>query len=162
MPRLTKKYALDMRSADTALQNVFAAVGQTPNSVPFNKLVLRQKAVLKPYNILLAVTICLLLLTAIVPLFFYFNRGKAPTGFLTLGEHSATTEEITLELLPAHIMVDMEASKLVTMSGETYPAISYDYETHTITFPYCGEECNIYVAADDGSSLQLVFTPTEE
>lgn len=162
MSKLTKKYELDMRSADTALQNIFAAVGQVPNSVPFNKLVLRQKAVLKPYNILLTISICLLILTILFPLYFYLNRSTAPSGFLTLGEHDATTEAITLELLPAHIMVDMEASKLITISGETYAPITYDYDTHTITFPYCGGECNIYIAADDGSSLQLVFTPTEE
>lgn len=162
MAKLAKKYALDMHSADTTLQNVFAAVGQTPNSVPFNKLVLRQQAVLRPYNIMLTLSICLLVLTTLCPLYFYFHKGSAPSAFLTLGEHSATTEVISLELLPSHIMVDMEASKLVTASGETYPAVSYDYETHTITFPYCGEECNIYIAADDGSSLQLVFTPTKE
>lgn len=163
MTAFNKKYALDIASADTALQNIFAAVGQTPNSVPFNKLVLRQKAVLKPYNIMLTICIILLVITAFCPLYFYLNRPTAVMpGSVTLGSHSATEEEICLEILPSYMMVDVASSKLVTVSGKTYAPLRYDYSTHTITFPYPGEECNIYVYCDNDCTLQLLFTPTQQ
>ena len=163
MTGFNKKYALDISSADTALQNIFAAVGQTPNSVPFNKLVLRQKAVLKPYNIMLTICILLLAATVICPLCFYVNKPTAAMpGHVTLGSHSATDEKITLEVLPPYMMVDVSSSELITVSGETYAPLGYDYNTHTITFPYPGEECNIYIYCDNDCSLQLVFTPTQQ
>lgn len=163
MTGFNKKYALDIASADSALQNIFAAVGQTPNSVPFNKLILRQKAVLKPYNIMLAICILLLAATAFCPLYFYANKPtKGIPGYVTLGTHSATDKEITLEILPPYMLVDTGASELITTSGKTYAPLGYDYNTHTITFPYPGEECNIYIYCDNDCSLQLLFTPTQQ
>lgn len=163
MTGFNKKYALDIASADSALQNIFAAVGQTPNSVPFNKLVLRQKAVLKPYNIMLTICILLLVFTALCPLCFYVGKPSASMpGYVTLGTHSATEEEICLEILPPYMMVDLNASQLITVSGKTYAPLGYNYDTHTIAFPYPGEECNIYIYCDNDASLQLVFTPTQQ
>ena len=44
MFRKKKTYQMDIKSADTTLQNIFAACNETPNTVPFDKLLLRQKA----------------------------------------------------------------------------------------------------------------------
>lgn len=56
-----------MALADETLQNVFEACSRTPNTVPFDKLVLKQKAATKKYNILLLWTSVILALTAVLP-----------------------------------------------------------------------------------------------
>ena len=63
-----KKYQMDMDTANAALQNILAACDQAPNTIPFDKIVLRQKANTKPYNRLIVLTAVLLLLTFLSPL----------------------------------------------------------------------------------------------
>ena len=49
------KYEMNIDTANEILQNVFAAESKTPNTVPFDKLVLRQKANTRFYNRILVI-----------------------------------------------------------------------------------------------------------
>ncbi len=65
-----KTYQMDMDTANTALQNIFAACEKTPNTIPFDKLVLRQSAYTKPFDNLLIILTIALTLTILAPLPF--------------------------------------------------------------------------------------------
>jgi hypothetical protein len=67
-----KKYTIDTALADATLQNIFEECHRTPNTIPFDKLLLRQKAATKKYNILLAWTAVILALTAVLPIIAAF------------------------------------------------------------------------------------------
>ncbi len=62
-------YEIDMIQANNTLQNVFAACNQAPNTIPFDKLVLRNQLDTKIYNRLLIITSIALLFTFLSPLF---------------------------------------------------------------------------------------------
>ena len=61
------RYEMDIKLANETLQNIFAACDRAPNTIPFDKLVLRQKTNTRLYNILLIITAILFLLTLLFP-----------------------------------------------------------------------------------------------
>ena len=66
--RKNKIYKMDPGQANSALQNIFAACDQTPNTIPFDKLLLRQKLNTRKYDILLCVIALALFFTFLSPL----------------------------------------------------------------------------------------------
>lgn len=62
-----KKYEINIDRANDILQNVFAAESKTPNTIPFDKLVLRAKPDTRRYDIPLCLAVLLLILTLISP-----------------------------------------------------------------------------------------------
>jgi hypothetical protein len=67
-----KKYTLDVVAAGATLQNVFEACNQAPNTIPFDKLVLKQEADTSKYDIWLVITFIIFVITAIVPILSSF------------------------------------------------------------------------------------------
>lgn len=64
-----KKYTLDVAVAGATLQNVFETCNQAPNTIPFDKLVLKQEADTDKYDKWLVLTFIIFILTAILPFF---------------------------------------------------------------------------------------------
>ena len=155
-----QEYQLDIKSADQTLQNIFAACNVSPNTVPFDKLILRQKVRLRPYNICLIITFILLLLTLTAPLpFFYLYYPGKEAHAITLNQHYVEDNILYIKVAPCHGSIDRTNSYLITASGEKIDALSYDQENHILAFPYLDEECNIYIPGENNSTLHLLYTP---
>ncbi len=155
-----KQYQLDIQSADQTLQSVFAACNVAPNTVPFDKLLLREQARLRPYNIRLTITFILLLLTISTPLLFhYFYSQSGEIHVITLDQHYVEDNTLYIKVEPCHGSIDRNNSYLITASGERIDVLSYDKENHILAFPYLTEECNIYIPGENNSTLHLLYTP---
>ena len=59
----SKRYQMDIKTADQMLQNVFAACDTTPNKVPFDKIVLRNKTNVRSERLLIGITAFIFSLT---------------------------------------------------------------------------------------------------
>ena len=58
------KYEMNKETANAALQNVFAACDKAPNTIPFDKLLLREKLNTHIYDRLVVLVLLLLLFTS--------------------------------------------------------------------------------------------------
>lgn len=160
MFRKKNTYILDMESADATLQNIFAACEQPPNTIPFDKLILKESAKTYIYDrILLIIAICLAL-TLAMPILFYCLKEDVPTrSYITFSSHYIENDKLYLDLAIDNDTIRYEEAYLVVASGDIYEIISYDKKEQILCFPYLSQECNIYVPYDENSILHLVLSP---
>lgn len=157
-----KTYQMDIDTANSTLQNIFAACDQAPNTIPFDKLVLRQKVNTRIYNRLLTATAIILLLTflsplIIVPASHMMEDLFTPTPVVLLNDY---LENDTLYLQLAGDNILYEEAYLETLDGEKIYAITYDAGKQIIGFPYIGEnESNIYIPIKGSDPLHLLLSP---
>ena len=160
--RKNKIYKMDPGQANSALQNIFAACEQAPNTIPFDKLLLRRKLNTRKYDILLcviafALSVTLLLPVIIVPLARSVEQITAPEPVTLLNDY-LDNGRLFLELSGDGILY--ESTYLNTMDGQTLEPLSFDKKTKTIAFPFLeGEECNIYIPVENGQVLHLLISP---
>ena len=157
---LRKHYQLDIQAANKTLQNVFMACDVEPNAVPFDKLLLRQKARLAPINLRLILSLIILLFTLATPfLFISFYHEGAKIPIITLDEHYVEDGILYIKVETGDSSIDESYAYLITASGERISALSYDKENQLFAFPYLNEECNIYISGENTSTLHLLYTP---
>uniref|UniRef100_UPI004055BBF1 hypothetical protein n=1 Tax=Acetatifactor sp. TaxID=1872090 RepID=UPI004055BBF1 len=155
-------YQMDIDRANSTLQNIFAACDQAPNTIPFDKLVLRQKVNTRIYNRLLVITAAVFLLTflsplIIVPVSNMMEHLLAPTPVVLLNDYREG-DILYLQLAGDHILY--EEAYLETISGERYYAVSYDAAKQLIAFPYIEDsEANIYIPIKDNEPLHFLLSP---
>lgn len=159
-----KKYKIDPNTAGTALEHIFAACGQAPNTIPFDKLALRRKVDLQIYDRLLFITGLMLLITflsplAIVPaagLMEHFSASKA----------AVTADYVKNDLLFLELTGDgilYQSAYLETKDGQKLPAVSYDAQNKLICFPYLeNTEAEVYIPIEGKKALHLLLTPCSE
>ena len=159
-----KQYQMDMDAANAALQNIFAACDKAPNTIPFDKIILRQNANTKPYNVLIIITSILLLLTflgplTVVPIATYMERFWAPDPVALINDF-LEEDLLHLEFTGDHILY--EECYMETLDGVRIEAASFDSKQGTICFPYDStHEVNIYIPIKGGSELHFLLTPQE-
>lgn len=156
-----KRYSMDLKQADSTLQNIFAACDRKPNVISFDKLRLRQKLNTRVYNRLLLLTGLVLLLT------FFSPFAVSPVTELLAGENgqpvalvsdSMEGDLLTLTLSGSGILFDQAYQELP--DGSVEAALSYDKKAKTISFSYHEEiTVNIYIPVTDQSPLHLVVSP---
>lgn len=156
-----KIYQMDMKQANEALQNIFAACNQAPNTIPFDKLILRKQLNTKRYTRLIVITVLTLVLTfvspyAIVPLCQMLSPEE-PSKTVTLLEDYREGDILYLTFSQGNVLYG--EAYLETAEGEIIPALSYDAKTNTIAFPYIAdEECNIYIPVKDSLPLHFLLS----
>lgn len=155
-------YQIDIEKADSALQNIFAACNQSPNTIPFDKLVLRQKVNTKIYNRLLTAAAVILLLTFLSP--FYIVPVSHVTKALLTPEPAVLLndylEEDILYLQLAGDNILYEEAYLETPDGQKIYAVVYDVKKQLIGFPYIEEsESNIYIPIKNSKPLHFLLSP---
>lgn len=156
------KYEMNIDTANEILQNVFAAESKTPNTVPFDKLVLRQKANTRFYDRILVILFLVLLLTFLSPLALTPLTGNPNTGFISNSVELVDdyVEEGFLYLQLDGMLILYEDAYLETADGTQYSVISYDESIGTLCFPYIeGTESNIYIPLEGGQTFHLLLTP---
>ncbi|WP_075721600.1 hypothetical protein [Roseburia sp. 499] len=156
-----KKYHLNSKQANDTLQNVFAACHHTPNTVPFDKILLRQKKNTRTYDVLLFLTALLLLVTFLSPL------AVAPTEYLL--QRDTTHEKIVLvsdNLTDDVLCLTLSGDGILfgrayqeTDTGIKEPALSYDSKAGTICFTYHKTETNIYIPIENAPTFHLLLSP---
>ena len=157
-----KTYSMDIDTAGKMLENVFAEAGSSPNKVPFDQIVSRNKQNLFTDNLFIVLSSVIFVITLILPLFFPHSRVlmsvDASSGRpLTVKEHHMedSSFSITFDGLP----VDVENSYMVDDDDVTVSAVSYDRKTNTVVFPYDNKEYNIYVYDTNGKCIHLLLSP---
>lgn len=160
----SRKYNMDMETANQTLQNVFAACNQKPNTIPFEKIVLRKKAKTAAVVGCKYISILFLILTLLSPLCFINDsikvyNTKGVSSHVIIEEHSFENDCFTIKLKGDRI---------------NYDEISICYEDGTVGAP---DEIipsegivrihqpygtiNIYVPDYDGNTLHAVLTIDE-
>ncbi len=160
--RKPKTYQMDIDKANSTLQNVFAACDQAPNTIPFDKIVLRQKVNTRIYNGLLTATALFLLLTFFAPFFIVpashmMEDILAPQPVVLLNDY-LDGDILYLQLAGDNILY--EEAYLETLDGRKESAVTYDERKQLIGFPYIGDsESNIYIPIKNSEPLHLLFSP---
>ena len=159
-----QKYNIDIDTAGKMLENVFAACDTTPNRVPFDKIVLKQRLNLFTDNLFIILSIVVFIITFLAPLFFphssIFMSADAGTGRpMSVTTHEMTESSFSVSFDGAAI--DIGASYMEGEDGVTVTASEYDRDTNTITFPYYAQEYNIFVYDTNGRCMHLLLSPRE-
>lgn len=154
-----KSYQLNKKQADATLQKVFEACQQPPNTIPFDKLLLRQKLNTCFYDCLIALTGILLLLTFLSPLMVspVSSLLQEKEGHATLVSHTLEGDTLCLTLSGEGILY--EEAYQETADGITEGALSYDQKTQTLCFTYYETETNIYIPLKNAPTLHLLLSP---
>lgn len=107
-----KQYDIDMKTANQTLQNVFAACNQEPNTIPFEKIVLRQKARTLSMHICMWLSLIFLILTLLTPLCFrneifqVRDVNDASYHYMTVVDHYFEGDYFTIKLKGENIDYD--------------------------------------------------------
>lgn len=157
-----KKYQMDIGLANETLQNVFSACDKEPNTIPFDKLLLRQKPATKAFTIGKWLTLFMLIVTFFTPLAFKpspadISKVSGASKSLTILNHHITNGQLFLQF--SGCAIDAEESYMQIATGETFAPISINILSNTITFPYLDEETNIYIIGIDQSNMQILVSP---
>lgn len=155
-------YSIDLNTANEALQNVFAACEQPPNTIPFDKLVLRQRANTKSFTIGKYISIGFILLLFIMPFVFPHSPAKitqssGSKAHFTIEDHYVSDSTFTLVLSGDEI--DYSSCYAIDAEQVTYLPVSSTPSAHTISFPYIGKEINLYIYNNEGQYMQLLLSP---
>lgn len=159
--RKKKIYSMDLKQADSTLQNVFAACDKKPNAISFDKLRLRQKLNTRVYDRILLLISVLLLLTFLSPFavspMTEFLAGGSTTPAALVGD-SMEGNVLTLTLSGKGILFNQAYQELP--DGSVEAPLSYDKRANTISFSYHAEATvNIYIPVRDQSTLHLIISP---
>ena len=154
-------FEMNINSANAALQNIFAACDQKPNTMPFDTILLRQQANTRSYAIAKHIAELFILLLFGLPLLFPHSKAKIFTQSthtkLTLESHYISGEQFTLDIAGGDI--DYRQCYAVSADGTRYEPIFQGSSNDSIVFPYAGKEINIYIYDTSGNCLQLILTP---
>ncbi|MCR5330717.1 MAG: hypothetical protein K6E62_05965 [Lachnospiraceae bacterium] len=155
-----KKYNLDINTADQTLQNVFKSLDKKPNTIPFDKLVLRN-AVNRTYiKTGLCVSLALLLLILLAPLSFINREFKVEyTGLkqtIVVTDHHLEGDTFVMNL--SGIQIDYDDIYARLPDGTFVFPVSADAESGVVVFPYEGTELNIFVPDINGKMLHAILS----
>ncbi len=153
-------YELDAVNANAVLQNVFTANHQQPNTIPFDKLVLRQPVDEHKFTRSIRLVAALLILTLLLPMAVIpATRALAPKAIVLV------SDEVQGEILRLGFTGDglqYENAYIYTSTHGVEYAVAYNPDTKTIDFPYHnGETMNIYVRSREGSLVHFLLIPED-
>lgn len=158
-----RKYQMNPTQADAALQNIFAACEQSPNTVSLGTLALRQKANTRIYDRLLLLTAILLLMTFLSPLIV------SPAASLFCGNNTTTASKVTLvaDTLNDGVLcltlsgdgILYEEAYQETADGIVEAPLSYDESAGTVSFTYYATDTNIYIPIENAPVFHLLLSP---
>ena len=155
-----KPIELDIELADATLQNIFEACDLPPNTIPFDKIVLRQKVNTVYFQTCILFCIRLLIITLLAPLPFllinYHNQKQPTNNTISIEKDYLKDDIIYLKL---SVDVDPNVSYLIAADGRTISPVSYDSLTKTIAFPYPDSEASIYLETSNDVSAVVLVTP---
>ena len=156
----TYNYELDAVNANAVLQNVFAASHRQPNTIPFDKLVLRQPVDEHKFTRSIRLCAVLLIVTLLAPLAVIpITRALAPRDIVLV------SDEVQGNILRLGFDGDglyYDNAYIYTTDYGVEYAVAYNPDTKTIDFPYhSGETTNIYIRSTEGNLIHFLLIPED-
>lgn len=153
---------MNTTQANQALQSIFAACDNKPNTIPFDKLLLRQKISTKKYDRLLLITYIFLFLSFFSPLIIvpFANRTMEwnTSHPVTMVDNYMEDGYLYVKLQGDDILY--EEAYMENLDGTVIPIFSYDKRKQILCFPYSDDsEFNIYIPVRDSKPLHLLLIP---
>lgn len=159
MLRKKKEEKLSIEQADIALQNIFAACNMPPNTIPFDKIVLRQKVNTLFFKVSISVASAALLLTLLAPLPFLLIDSK-------IHHLKGSSIEILSDGLYQNTIFLQSASALsvndcyiIHSDGTASLPAAYDSLTKTIYFPYARDCLSVHLETETGVTAVVLISP---
>lgn len=155
-----KKYSMDMNTANQTLQNVFAACNQQPNTIPFDKLVLKglaQTTLVKFCKWSAAVFLLLVLLAPLTfrnPDFIVSSKGFGQQ--IAIEDHQLYEDHFIMRLSGENVDYDNIYAK--KPDGTVVFPSSADPSERSVVIPYDGSSLNIYIPDNSGNVLQALLS----
>lgn len=140
-----------MMSANNTLQNVFVACEKKPNTIPFDKIVLRRKADTKSACICKYITIIIILALIFVPLFAIQKKADVETELGTSSIH--LTLEDNNYFFPSCYSINTEGLQDFAIKDPAY--------SNQLVFPYIGMNLHLYLCDEYGEYLHLIISPNK-
>ncbi len=160
--RKKNQYHLNMDSAGKSLDHIFSSCNLAPNTVPIDKLLLRQKVNSRSYNRLLVITTIVAFLTFITPLAIIPVVELTADYFMPVPVDLSShyVEDDVLHLTFVGDNIQYRKAYMVDATGIEIPALSYDKKSKTICFPFLeGKEFNIYIPVENDATVHLLLSP---
>lgn len=154
------KYDMDLETANQTLQNVFAACNQTPNTIPFEKIILQKKAKTAAVATCKWISVVFLIATLLSPLCFYRSisvHGTLETlHHISIEEHYFENDCFTIKFKGDNINYNeisvIDENGTINSPDEIIPTES------TIRIYQPNGILNIYVPDYDGNTLHAVLS----
>lgn len=153
------EYKMDLKSADRILQNVFEDVGEKPNTVPFDKIVLRCKYNGFTFDLCIILAVLLFVLTLLSPLKLKADSDDERKNF-GVAFHEQYGNELLITLNRKDI--DLSECFFSDADGNVTRALYFNSLGKTLAFPMPDEEVTITITEESGGVLKLLFTPMEQ
>lgn len=155
-----KKYTMDMTEANNTLQNIFDACDVSHNTVPFDKIVIKQKESTRYIKYARILAIVFLILVVMSPLCFKNDSGltidyKSDIHTITVIEHQLYNNSFVMRLNGKNI--DYNNIFAIKSDGAIVYPTSVDETTGSITLPYDGSALSITITDFDGHTLNAVL-----
>ncbi len=152
----TDEYTIDTEVADQMLQNVFKSVGQKPNTIPFDKLLLRQKAKTGNLRIARAVAVAALIFTFIMP--FVFRKSYMDHTKPQIIQDYKEEGMLWIQLNDIDSGVDFSTIYAKTEDGTILLPAKIDAKAQKVAFEIKEKTLNIYISDYSGNVTHAVYT----
>lgn len=161
MLRKKKTPKLNISEANSTLQNVFEACEIPPNTIPFDKILLRQRANTRFFKTCIFICVAWIAFMLLIPIpFLMIDRQINPPAsraeILILDDYM----ENDILYMELSTCVNSQKCYLTLPDGSKVNPISYDGLEKLIAFPYYHDEVSIYLESEKNTaSATVIITP---
>lgn len=159
MFRKKNKYNIDSKTANEALQNVFAACDKEPNKTPLEVIKVRNLADTAIVSAGFWVGVILLVAVILMPLAFRVSPGAGKTKsdvrivnhYIDKDVNCFVIEFDGEGVIYEHIYARRD-------NGTTVYPSDIDADNKTVKIPFKGGNLNIFIPKEDGTTMQAVLS----
>ena len=161
MFRRNKIYSINRKAANEALQNVFAACEQTPNTQSLDVLLFKNIANTTLVKTGKWLSVSLFALVLMSPLAFYLagrqESGRIGRGDITVTEHHIDADDQCFVMTLSGTNIDYEGIYAKKEDGSVIYPVSTDPDG-TVKFHFESGTLNIYIPDTEGGIVQAVLS----
>lgn len=157
-------YTMDMSKANETLQNVFVACKQEPNTIPFDKIVLKNKAQTRAFTIGRSICLLFIVFLFIIPFLFphapFSLKIRETQSRMRVVSHYMDDKQLYITISGGEI--DFASCDAYDLEGNpAYLPTDANAKGNTISFPYTGKAMDIYIYDMNGNCLHLFLEPNK-
>lgn len=154
-------YEMDKNIASEMLNNVFAACDKEPNTIPFDKLVLRGKIRTTSFNLPIVLAAIMLTIQLCLPPVLYYTTisHAAIMDSIQVVEHHVEDGQFFITLYGTDII--FEQIYYLDNTGIEKAPFYTDSFSGQIIVPYPDTEITIFIPEQNGRMTQILLMPKE-
>lgn len=153
------EFHMNKEDADKLLQNVFEAAGKQPNTIPFDKLLLRRKIQTTNLFIARGAALIILILTFISPL--VFRQAQLSMRRPVIIDNYLYNEQLYITISSHSKGVDYEKTYAKNDQGTQLLPTYIDRKNRLIAFDTEDKSLNIYITNYAGNITHAIYTSNE-